>query len=401
MSSPANDTRVGWVSQPDGRGTFDILWNCLFTSFLCTWVSLHLNVPAEKDSEPSILFRKLRWMFQAILGPEFVLAFATGQRAEAKRSVAAFRAAGHEKWTMRHGFYANMGGFMLYARDGIPFPVNSKQILWLVKHEYLSFPALSERDIEDKSKADGFAKFATCVQTTWLVVHCICRAVQHLPVTTLELTTILIGAGDAASKPYRQTPLDFIDDQSPSWLLDVQPYFGFRTWARERPLTRFTNDRFPIIGAEPHSIALFFINMAYSAIHALGWNFDFPSDIERMLWRVSSISIIVTTFIFWMCETYQDGVRLGRWKRWWSHVLEGRETDKQDSELGVGSNGDDAGQTKKGFIPWWEMAIFVPISVVYTLARTYVVVECFFALRSLPVAAYQDVDWIQFVPHFA
>ncbi|KAK3345851.1 hypothetical protein B0T25DRAFT_265036 [Lasiosphaeria hispida] len=436
MSLSANDTRVGWVSQPDGRGTFDILWNCLFTSFLCTWVSLHLNVPAQKDSEPSILIRKFRWMFQAILGPEFVLAFATGQRAEAKRSVTAFRAAGHEKWTMRHGFYANMGGFMLHARDSTPFPINAKQVLWLVKHEHLTFPTLSERDIEDKSKADGFAKFATCVQTTWLVVHCICRAVQHLPVTTLELTTvsfvicnlatyfewsqkpldvytptilttaasineILIAAGDAASKPHRQTPLDFIDDQSPSWLLDVQPYFGFRTWARERPLTRFTNDRFPTIGAEPHSIALFFINMAYSAIHALGWNFDFPSDIERLLWRVSSIAIIVTTFIFWMCETYQDGVRLGRWKRWWSHVLKRRGTNKSDSELGGNGSSDEEGPTKAGFIPRWEMAIFIPISVVYTLARMYVVIECFFALRSLPVAAYQDVDWIQFVPHFA
>jgi len=182
--------RHGWVSSPDGRGTFDILWNCLFTSFLCTWVSLHLNVPAPEDGETSILVRKLRWMLQAILGPEFVLAFATGQRAEAKRCLEAFRSTGHEKWTLRHAFYANMGGFTLQSPDHVPFPINGKQILWLVDHGFLRFPEIDERSIWDKSKADTFAKCITCVQTVWLVVHCVFRAVQQLPVTTLELTTV-------------------------------------------------------------------------------------------------------------------------------------------------------------------------------------------------------------------
>ncbi|KAK1834115.1 hypothetical protein QBC39DRAFT_253267 [Podospora conica] len=432
MNSSANSTtlRQGWTPGPDGRGTFDILWNCLFTSFLCTWVALHLNIPAAADSETTILTRKLRWMVQAVLGPEFVLAFATGQRAEAKRNLEAFHAAGHKEWTLRHAFYANMGGFVLHCRDSVPFPINGKQLLWLVAHEHLPLPELTELDVWDKSKADGFAKLATCVQTTWLVVHCICRALQRLPVTTLELTTvsfvicnlatyyewqhkpldvrsptplaprasladILISAGGIAREPYRQTPLDFIDDQSPSWLLDVQPHLRFKTWSRARPLNRFNNDRFPVVGASPHSLALFLINMLYASIHALGWDFDFPTALERLLWRVASVALIVTTFLLWTCEAYQDGVRLGRWRHWRVRLLRG--ADGLHPAPGV-RRAQTAGRP---FVPAWEVIFMTPITVVYTLARAYIVVECFFALRSLPVAAFEDVSWTKFFPHLA
>ncbi|KAK5651458.1 hypothetical protein OQA88_12465 [Cercophora sp. LCS_1] len=401
--SATTSPRLGWTPGPDGRGTFDILWNCLFTAFLCTWVSLHLNVPAQTDSETTIILRKLRWVIQVILGPEFVLAFATGQRAEARRTVESFRAAGYQ-WTLRQAFYANMGGFLLQSRDSASFPVNGKQILWLVTQGYLAFPELTGRDVWDKSKADGFAKLATCVQTAWLVVRCICRAVQGLTVTTLELTTvsfvicnvatyyewshkpldvhqptvltirasieeILVAAGGVASQPYRQTPLDFVDDQSPSWLIDVQPKLPIRYWGYERPLCRFTNDRFPVVGTSPHSIGLFFISMAYSAVHAIGWNFDFPTPREKLFWRIASVSLIVTTFLLWTCEAYQDGVRLGRWRRWRGKLIGRTHVD--------------------------------PVTIVYTLARTYIVVECFFSLRSLPPQAFADIEWMRYVPHVA
>jgi len=242
------------------------------------------------------------------------------------------------------------------------------------------------------------------------------------------MSDILMAGGEAASsKPYRQTPLDFIDDQSPSWLINVQPHFRFppicqgRRRHRRRPLTRFTNDRFPVVGAEPNSFALFFINMAYSAIHVIGWNFDFPTEWEKRLWRASSLAIIVTTFIFWMCEAYQDGVRLGRWRRWWKDFLllvarlktrtkskvRGKEKRKGNGNLHADADADVEGESigpaggEIPFIPTWEVIIMTPVGAVYTLARTYIVVECFFGLRSLPAAAYQDVEWLKLIPHFA
>ena len=367
-------------------------------------------------------------MMQTVMGPEFVLAFATGQRVEAKRSVQKFKDLGYPNWTIRHAFYANMGGFVLQPRDSTPFPINSNQLIYLIKEGYTGFPSTTEKEIWDKSKADGFAKLLACFQTAWFVIQVIGRAIQHLPITTLELTTlsfvictlamyyqwankpldvesptiinieattaeILIKAGPAASAPYSWTPLDFIDNQSPSWLTEVQPHLRFRRGPRQRPLPRFTNDRFPVIGAGFDAVVLFSIITVYGALHFIGWNFSFPSRTEQILWRASCITIVATTHVFLVCETYQDGHRLGRWELWYAKVF-------QRHSMKTGRvNTAEINRRQAVFIPMWEVILMAPMTAMYTLARSYIVVEVFVSLRSLPLGAFDSVNWSKFVPH--
>lgn len=422
------EPREGWVSQPDGRGTFDILFSCLFTVFLCTWTSLHLNVPALHETYWQQFRRKCRWAIQTIMAPEFVLGFASGQKVEAQRSVEMFRALGYKKWTVRHGFYANMGGFHLKAKGFASFPINAKQLHYLVKRKYIVFPEFSAKDVWDKSKADGFQKLFTCIQTGWFIIQIIGRAIQHLPVTTLELTTlgfvfctlvmyyqwankpldvarptiirttytidrILIEGGDIASQPYEQTPLDFIDNQSPSWLTEVQPHLRFRRGPPERPLPRFTNDRFPVIGASLEAIMFFIYSMTYCSLHFIGWNFSFPTNIERTLWRSASITMVSSALVFWICETYQDGRRIGRWERWYARMFP--EKGEKAYRMGLSP------QSRKEimFIPVWEVVIMIPVTVIYSLARSYIVIEIFLSQRSLPKGAFDTVDWSKYIPH--
>ncbi|KAL9043526.1 MAG: hypothetical protein Q9214_003290 [Letrouitia sp. 1 TL-2023] len=427
-NTTSQDRKDGWVSQPQGRGTFDILWSCLFTIFLCTWTSLHLNVPAMSETYWDQFFRKMRWMAQAIMAPEFVLGFATGQKAEARRSVAQFKHSGYPQWSIRHAFYANMGGFVLQPRESAPFPINAKQLHYLLTEGYIEFPSLSAKEVWDKSKADGFQKSLTCLQTGWFIVQIVGRAIQRLPVTTLELTTlsfvfctlamfiqwankpldvesptilttevtisdILLRAGDRASEPYKQTPLDFIDDQSPSWISEVQPHLRFRIGPRERPLPRFTNDKFPVIGAGPDAHFLLLCTVVYCSIHFIAWNFDYPTHTELVLWHASCIAIAACALILWICETYQDGHRLGRWERWYGKLF-----PSQAESVRVHTWEKERRQ--KRFIPVWEFIIMTPVTLVYTLARTYIVVEVFLSQRSLPVGAFDTVQWSEFVPHF-
>jgi len=401
--------------------------SCLFTVFVCTWTVLHLNLPSRTEKYRHQFRRKLRWMLQAIMAPEFVLGFATGQKVEARRSVQRFKKAGFSNWTHRHGFYANMGGFHIQLPTGSSFPINAKQLLYLIKEGYTPYPSITEKEVWDKSKADGFQKTLTCFQTGWFIIQVIGRAKQHLPVTTLELTTlsfvlcnlamyiqwankpldvesptiinirasmeeILIRAGDDARKQWRLTPLDFIDDQSPSWLTEVQPHLRFRRGPRERPLPRFTNDRFPVIGAGPDAIILFVVNVMYCTIHFFGWNFDFPTNIERTLWRASCITISGCALIFWACETYQDGVRLRRWERWYAKLAPGKARVATMSSL-------EKGEREKLFIPVWEVIIMTPVSLIYSLGRTYIVIEIFLSQRSLPIGAFDTVNWTDFIPH--
>ena len=430
-NATASDIREGWVSSPNGRGTLDIVWSCLITIFLCVWTSLHLNVPASHETYVQRWARKLRWCVQATMAPEFVVGFATGQKVEARKSIEMWRRSGYHGWTMRHGFYANMGGFVLQPRASKPFPVNAKQLHYLVTRGYMNFPTTTSKEIWDKSKQDGFQKAFTMLQTGWFVVQVLGRAIQHLPVTTLELSTfsfvfctfasyyqwshkpldvesptvinieattadILVEAGNlpGASTLYRQTPLDFIDNQSPSWLTEIQPKLHFRRGPSERPLPRFTNDRFPVIGASNDAILLFLVILVYCCLHFIAWHFSFPTHTERILWRVGCITIVATSFIFLACETYQDGHRIGRWERWYIKMF-----PKQAGNIARVDTMEKR-RREMEFIPLWEVIIMSPVTMIYTLARTYIVVEVFVSLRSLPSGAFDSVQWSNYVPHF-
>lgn len=420
----------GWVSSPNGRGTFDIIWSCLVTIFLCTWTSLHLNVPALHEHYWQRCARKFKWMVQAIMAPELVVGFAAGQKVEARRSVELWKSSGFPQWTIRHGFYANMGGFILQSKDFKSYPVNAKQLHYLVTRDYTPYPSITAKEVWDKSKQDGFQKTLTLLQTGWFVIQCLGRAIQHLPMTSMELTTfsfvfctfaayyqwsdkpldvesptiieieattaqILLEANSPdAEKPYSQTPLDFVDNQSPSWLTEIQPHLHFRMGPRQRPLPRFTNDRFPVIGAGPDAIFVFIIILAYCCLHFIAWNFSFPTHVEKILWRAACITIVTTTFIFLACETYQDGHRLGRWERWYIKLFPQRSGGLQRM------NTMQKRMREREFIPLWEFVIMLPVTMVYTVARIYIVVEVFVSLRALPAGAFDSVQWSNFVPHF-
>ena len=339
-------------------------------------------------------------MVQAFVAPELFLGLATGQKVEARRSINLWKDSGYDHWTIYHGFYATMGGFILQPRDSRPFPVNYKQLHYLVTRSYVLFPDIMEEKIRRMCKQDKFQKILTLLQLGWFIVQCIGRAIQRLPITTLELATsglaictlasyyqwfhkpldaeeatiitshkramdILLEAGQAANKPYVHTPLDFIGGSSPSWHDDIQPHLGFRAGGlKERPLPRVPNDTLPIIGANLDVIFLFAVIMTYSCLHAIAWNFYFPTRIEQIAWRINCIIMITTAFIFFSCQFCRGPLRLTR------------------------------------LVVDLQALVASAAAVIYTAARTYIAVECFVSLRSLPVGAFDSVQWSNFIPHF-
>ena len=179
----------GWVDQPSGRGTIDIIWSCFFTISVATWTVLHLNVPAPEEKWWQIQLRKAKWMVIAIVIPEVVTASAFAQRVAAKRSVESMKKLGYS-WTTQHAFYLDMGGVWLRPDDSASFPINAAQLQYLVTAKVIDLPSLSKEKIRYKSKADKFAKILACGQISWLVLQCIGRKAQGLPITTLEIATI-------------------------------------------------------------------------------------------------------------------------------------------------------------------------------------------------------------------
>ncbi|KAF4769277.1 hypothetical protein HAV15_008549 [Penicillium sp. str.  len=172
-----------------------------------------------------------------------------------------------------------MGGFELVPAGGA-FHINSKHIHWLVSRGYIEVPEVSDEELWDKSKQDTIAKLITCVKVAYLILQCIGRAVLGLAVTTIELSTVAIvgctlmtsicwlhkpldvyypvqikmnismgqvlqEAGPIAARPYRQTPLDFVDDLRPSWALNIQTFMKMPVGHFQRPIPRIGDSRLP------------------------------------------------------------------------------------------------------------------------------------------------------------
>ncbi|CAK7234731.1 hypothetical protein SBRCBS47491_009048, partial [Sporothrix bragantina] len=200
----------------------------------------------------------------------------------AKGSVKKFKDSGYEGWTIRNGFYAGMGGFVLHSPDFVPFPLSVDQVHYLVSHGYIDYhDVLIDKDeIEDKNKFDTVTRILTTVQLLWFVINVNARASLGMAITTLELSTIafifvtiftcyfwrykpqdvaapiivelkvplatvLVNAGEFAQHSYSYSPLDFADP-------------------------------------EPHWFQLVWRN------------------IERILWRISSAFIICSMFCTWL-----------------------------------------------------------------------------------------------------
>jgi hypothetical protein len=94
------------------------------------------------------------------LGPDFVLLLAVGQYCSARASVKAFATSKIKGWTMKHAFFADMGGIhLLLPSVGRSFPINAKQLHFMVSNGYVPFPeGITEDIINDRNKYDGLSR---------------------------------------------------------------------------------------------------------------------------------------------------------------------------------------------------------------------------------------------------
>ncbi|PON21406.1 hypothetical protein TGAM01_v209707 [Trichoderma gamsii] len=67
--------------------------------------------------------------------------------------------------------------------------------------------------------------------------------------------------------------------------------------------------------------------MVYAFVHLTGWNFKFLSQVEQILWRVSSLILVGTTALFWVLEAGAILQRYGSNRKLWTEVL--RKEDKK------------------------------------------------------------------------
>lgn len=188
-----------WVSAPLVRGTSSILWSCISTLVACVYTALHLNIPKDTSTWAMLKLKGL-WVTIALLAPEIVVYMAISQLFEA--------------WTLKRGlhelfgedsgidleycFFVVMGGVELksihpdlFTSNGQrpSLSVSPKMMLWSAKLDRRM--RVERKRIQDKSKADLLQKCLVLFQATWMAVQCIARRVLGLPLTILEVHTMV------------------------------------------------------------------------------------------------------------------------------------------------------------------------------------------------------------------
>lgn len=224
-SEPSSITGiVGWIQDPNGRGTGDLLASCLLTLGMCVWSALHLNIPEKNETRKSYWLRNLRWVTLGVFVPELVVLAAWRQWTSAKSlsssvhelledqessndlsrtsSTASYaaKATGKSGWTLVHSHYAGMGGFAVDVEsdetEKAPYLPPHVTRLTLTTHGVLllarcgHLPYLDISDLNDKSKTDGLAKAIVMLQATWMLAQTIGRLTVDLPVSLLEVNTL-------------------------------------------------------------------------------------------------------------------------------------------------------------------------------------------------------------------
>lgn len=182
---------AGWVLESPGRGTLSLIFSCLSTTFLCTWVVIHARVykrPLLHRLHKFTLFLKI------IIAPEFIAVEGLQEWIQAQKMVknCAGLTGGYLK--LVHAFYIGMLALRYRTPRGekVIWP---NQYTWLLEQGLIDWDdhalwGLSEETIRDKSNADGTAKLLALGQVSWFVAQSITRRAHTLPLSQLETMTL-------------------------------------------------------------------------------------------------------------------------------------------------------------------------------------------------------------------
>ncbi|ETW84774.1 hypothetical protein HETIRDRAFT_473500 [Heterobasidion irregulare TC 32-1] len=386
------------------RTLWDIVTSCMATVFSCTWVAIHPNIPAIDDKWWTISFRRAKLMVLALIAPELVILWAMRQWYVARDLAKRYQGRG---WTLTHGFFAGMGGFML-SHGNTSFTLGPQDFNDLLTIGAIDFPTVTEDQIDDKNKSDTLAKALAALQLSWFMFQCIMRTVEHLPLTELEVMTLAFTILTMPSRAFWwQKPLNVrlpvpvkIRDYSAILILkgeqelsekrdppkeQYSPSFGIcviddlvtfiahpvcetdGTFSLVKPnssrvRTLFAGETTP---QEDTAIYNFIgcVAMVFGAIHCIAWSSEFTSDIELLLWRVSSAVLIGVPALHLV----------------WHFLLH---IDSLSKTL----------QRMSSYV--------VPTtSVLYALARFTLIFQSFASLRSLSPGSYDATSWTAYIPH--
>ncbi|KAH6603486.1 hypothetical protein Trco_008261 [Trichoderma cornu-damae] len=344
-AAPAN-----YVSSPNTRGTLDIIWSSLFTIIACTWTLQHPNIPEQRNGRDKGHLGDAKWALRAfyrgaarmactVIAPELIIGAAFGDLLAARQSREEMKGYAEEDgvtWSLIHGYYANMGGFIIRSKPGggggggggkayhDPYHVDAYAIYRLRLRNHLPrLPDVSVDEIQDMSKGDALVKTIAVGQILWTVLQVIARAARGLPVSPLEIAVVAFAAcaviiyGLYWSKPQRacatRTILEYAEE-IPAEVLETLAETHYKAYILKQFFMIPNESHLPgsPVGTNSDNtrdvrgtVSLFFSGIigaaTFGGIHVTAWNFAFPSTVDAIFWRCASVYSAAFPLCFLLC----------------------------------------------------------------------------------------------------
>ncbi|KAH8705306.1 hypothetical protein BGW36DRAFT_421868 [Talaromyces proteolyticus] len=288
-------------------------------------------------------------------------------------------------------------------------------------------------------------------QALWLVVNCILRTVQGLAITTLELTSVSfvvvffvtsfcwyhkpsdistattlrtnthiddIRAENCPnpSKEWHESPLDFLREDR--FFCDLHWRYYNQILQRihlpifSRPVSkplwdRIPSDTFPQVDLLAECIAGPVI-LLFASIFMFGWNFDFATPVDQIIWRVCSVYMVCYAVFGELLALYSQRIALPRLSL--SRKQQDEKETPQAAPLPIHVNSlERLAERLRNIDPDKDPINTIPLRVLipstilcalYFFARALILTEDLIGLRCLPSSAFQTVNWINSVPHW-
>jgi hypothetical protein len=160
------------------------------------------------------------------------------------------------------------------------------------------------------------------------------------------------------------------------------------------------------------------LGLIYGGLHCAAWNAPFTTDVEALLWRISSVAAasagILLPILWELSSENGHTIAFGKpfgWVYDWGlaklHIFyDNTPKSGPESRLLTLLRSIDfsvaifffCGCILVAFVRWAFLFGFI---LLYCVARVYLVVECFINLAHLPDSAFQVPQWSQYVPHIS
>jgi len=364
----------------------------------CVAHAVPLDIPSSSNQLYKLFYTRKPWIFlTAFIAPEVMVSSAAKEWCDALQQVKDFRLEGYE-WSMAHGFFVDMGGFEFHSNGNgsrIHETITSLQFRRLCEKGEIMNPDITQNDIKAIGNSDALGRVVFMVQLLWFILQIIARGVEGLAITLVELYTLSMIALAVEytffwwDKPHRpQSPHIFYQSEAPkilskeklstAWMAEPSGSHGlisrlFRIKASSSTEEGKTFPRFDgfqprkpskliamMENVNPVDIQLFSLYLAWiiiGGLHLVAWNWAFPTETEKIMWRVASLVLFTSPFAMI-------------------------------------------------FVSWLERFGLSSDDVTYILGTAGVVARALLvglmlaSLRALPSSAYEPVNWTTFIPHF-